>query len=95
MLDSIALKLVPCVDVSSAPYPTTRTYAGVSDLSTLKTSAWARMSMCPPCLTLGHEATQESMLLFIFELISRMTQKAEVLVYETMPEADDYNERNS
>jgi hypothetical protein len=31
------------------------------------------------------------MLLFIFELISRMTERAEVVVDETIPEADDYN----
>jgi hypothetical protein len=35
------------------------------------------------------------MLLFISELISRMTERAEVVVDKTMPEADDYNERNS
>jgi hypothetical protein len=35
------------------------------------------------------------MLLFIFELISRMTERAGVVVDETIPEADDYNERNS
>jgi hypothetical protein len=33
------------VDVASALYALTRTYAGVSDLRTLKTSACARMSM--------------------------------------------------
>jgi hypothetical protein len=35
------------------------------------------------------------MRIFIFELISRMTEKAEVVVDETIPEADEYNERNS
>jgi hypothetical protein len=36
------------------------------------------------------------MILFIFKLISRTTAgRAEVVVDETIPEADDYNERNS
>jgi hypothetical protein len=35
------------------------------------------------------------MLLFIFKLISRATERAEVVVDETIPEEDEYNERNS
>jgi hypothetical protein len=35
------------------------------------------------------------MLLFIFGLISRMTERAEAVADERIPEADEYNERNS